>query len=30
MTWNRIVEGNAMPGDEVRSEIGIAAVEQSQ
>jgi polyisoprenoid-binding protein YceI len=30
MTWNRIVEGSAMLGDEVRIEIDIAAVEQSQ
>jgi len=30
MTWNRIVEGSAMLGDDVRIEIDIAAVEQSQ
>ena len=29
-TWNRIVEGSAMLGDDVRIEIDIAAVEQSQ
>lgn len=28
MNWNRIVEGSAMVGDEVRIEIDIAAVEQ--
>jgi len=28
MTWNRIVEGSSMVGDEVRIEIDIAAVEQ--
>jgi polyisoprenoid-binding protein YceI len=28
MTWNRVVEGSAMLGDEVRIEIAIAAVEQ--
>jgi hypothetical protein len=28
MTWNRIVEGSAMLGDEVKIEIDIAAVEQ--
>ena len=28
MTWNRIVEGTSMLGDEVRIEIDIAAVEQ--
>ncbi|HST08523.1 MAG TPA: YceI family protein [Gemmatimonadaceae bacterium] len=28
MTWNRIVEGASMLGDEVRIEIAIAAVEQ--
>jgi polyisoprenoid-binding protein YceI len=28
MTWNRIVEGSSMLGDEVRIEIDIAAVEQ--
>jgi len=28
MSWNRIVEGSAMVGDEVRIEIDIAAVEQ--
>ena len=30
MTWNRIVEGSSMVGDEVRIEIDIAAVEQPQ
>jgi polyisoprenoid-binding protein YceI len=30
MTWNRIVEGSSMLGDEVRIEIDIAAVEQAQ
>jgi polyisoprenoid-binding protein YceI len=30
MTWNRIVEGSSMVGDEVRIEIDIAAVEQGQ
>ena len=30
MTWNRIVEGSLMVGDEVRIEIDIAAVEQPQ
>jgi polyisoprenoid-binding protein YceI len=30
MTWNRIVEGASMLGDEVRIEIAIAAVEQTQ
>ena len=30
MTWNRIVEGSSMVGDEVKIEIDIAAVEQSQ
>lgn len=30
MTWNRVVEGTAMLGDEVRIEIAIAAVEQPQ
>jgi polyisoprenoid-binding protein YceI len=30
MTWNRIVEGSSMVGEEVRIEIDIAAVEQSQ
>ncbi len=30
MTWNRIVEGGSMVGDEVRIEIDIAAVEQPQ
>jgi polyisoprenoid-binding protein YceI len=30
MTWNRIVEGSSMVGDEVRIEIDIAAVEQQQ
>jgi polyisoprenoid-binding protein YceI len=30
MTWNRMIEGTAMLGDEVRIEIDIAAVEQSQ
>jgi polyisoprenoid-binding protein YceI len=30
MTWNRIVEGSEMLGDEVKIEIDIAAVEQSQ
>jgi polyisoprenoid-binding protein YceI len=30
MTWNRIVEGTAMLGDDVRIEIAIAAVEQAQ
>lgn len=30
MTWNRIVEGTAMLGDEVKIEIDIAAVEQPQ
>lgn len=29
MTWNRIVEGSSMLGDEVRIEIDIAAVEQA-
>lgn len=29
MTWNRIVEGSAMLGDEVKIEIDIAAVEQT-
>jgi polyisoprenoid-binding protein YceI len=28
MTWNRIVEGSSMLGDEVKIEIDIAAVEQ--
>jgi polyisoprenoid-binding protein YceI len=28
MTWNRIVEGSSMLGDEVKIEIAIAAVEQ--
>ena len=28
MTWNRVVEGSSMLGDEVRIEIDIAAVEQ--
>ncbi len=28
MTWNRVVEGTSMPGDEVRIEIAIAAIEQ--
>jgi hypothetical protein len=28
MNWNRIVEGSAMVGDEVKIEIDIAAVEQ--
>jgi polyisoprenoid-binding protein YceI len=28
MTWNRVVEGSSMLGDEVRIEISIAAVEQ--
>ena len=30
MTWNRIVEGSSMVGDEVRIEVDIAAVEQSR
>ena len=30
MTWNRVVEGSLMVGDEVRIEIDIAAVEQPQ
>lgn len=30
MTWNRIVEGSSMVGDEVKIEIDIAAVEQPQ
>jgi polyisoprenoid-binding protein YceI len=30
MTWNRIVEGSSMVGDDVRIEIDIAAVEQPQ
>jgi polyisoprenoid-binding protein YceI len=30
MTWNRIVEGSSMVGDEVRIEVDIAAVEQPQ
>ena len=30
MTWNRIVEGTEMLGDEVKIEIDIAAVEQPQ
>src|SRR3954462_7931843 len=30
MTWNRVVEGTSMLGDEVRIEMAIAAVEQSQ
>ncbi len=30
MTWNRIVEGSLMVGDEVKIEIDIAAVEQPQ
>ena len=30
MTWNRIVEGSSMLGDEVKIEIAIAAVEQSR
>lgn len=30
MTWNRMIEGTSMLGDEVRIEIDIAAVEQSQ
>src|SRR3954462_2609442 len=30
MTWNRIVEGASMLGDEVKIEIAIAAVEQAQ
>ncbi|HMG13666.1 MAG TPA: YceI family protein [Gemmatimonadaceae bacterium] len=30
MTWNRIVEGSSLVGDEVRIEIDIAAVEQPQ
>jgi polyisoprenoid-binding protein YceI len=30
MTWNRIVEGSSMVGDEVRIEVDIAAVEQAQ
>jgi polyisoprenoid-binding protein YceI len=30
MTWNRIVEGTAMLGDDVKVEIAIAAVEQTQ
>jgi polyisoprenoid-binding protein YceI len=28
MTWNRIIEGSSMLGDEVKIEIAIAAVEQ--
>jgi polyisoprenoid-binding protein YceI len=28
MTWNRIIEGSSMLGDEVKIEISIAAVEQ--
>lgn len=28
MTWNRVVEGSSMLGDEIRIEIGVAAVEQ--
>jgi polyisoprenoid-binding protein YceI len=28
MTWNRVVEGSSMLGDEVRIEINVAAVEQ--
>jgi hypothetical protein len=28
MTWNRMVEGTSMLGDEVKIEIDIAAVEQ--
>jgi hypothetical protein len=28
MTWNRVVEGASMLGDEVRIDIDIAAVEQ--
>jgi len=30
MTWNRIVEGTSMLGDEVKIEIDVAAVEQSK
>jgi polyisoprenoid-binding protein YceI len=30
MTWNRVVEGSSMIGDDVRIEIAIAAVEQPQ
>jgi polyisoprenoid-binding protein YceI len=30
MTWNRIVEGTSMLGDDVKIEIAIAAVEQTQ
>ena len=30
MTWNRIVEGSSMVGDEVRIEIDVAAVKQPQ
>ena len=30
MTWNRIAEGTAMLGDEVKVDIDIAAVEQPQ
>ncbi|HEY4671476.1 MAG TPA: hypothetical protein VIG78_05380 [Gemmatimonadaceae bacterium] len=28
-TWNRIVEGSSMLGDDVKIEINIAAVEQA-
>jgi hypothetical protein len=28
MTWNRVVEGSSMLGDEVKIEIAIAAIEQ--
>ncbi len=28
MTWNRVVEGTSMLGDEVKIEIAIAAIEQ--
>ena len=30
MTWNRVVEGGSLLGDEVKIEIDIAAVEQSK
>lgn len=30
MTWNRVVEGTSMLGDEVRIDISVAAVEQPQ
>ena len=30
MTWNRVVEGSSMLGDEIKIDISVAAVEQAQ